>query len=97
MNMKEIEAEIERLEGADTTYSNCEKLSILYNVRDHSKQEERREPVVFHDPAPSSEFISAVNSAPFPAVLDILNEHFDAIKIICPKEYDAVLMKIRNL
>lgn len=36
IDIEEIEEEIKRLEDSDcTTYSICEKLSILYSVRDH--------------------------------------------------------------
>ena len=33
MNIREIEEEIKRLETSKTTYENCNKLAILYTVR----------------------------------------------------------------
>ena len=36
LNMDEINAEIEKLENCDhTTYELCQKLAILYTVKDH--------------------------------------------------------------
>ena len=31
------------------------------------------------------------------AVLEVLNEHMDAIKLLYPKEYDSIIEKIREL
>ena len=38
IDIKEVEKEIEKLENKDTSYSICEKLAILYIVRDHLKE-----------------------------------------------------------
>ena len=35
INMDEINAEIAALEAGKTTYATCERLSILYNVRNN--------------------------------------------------------------
>ena len=35
INMSEINAEIAALEAGKTTYATCERLSILYNVRNN--------------------------------------------------------------
>lgn len=39
LDLKEIHEEIAKLEKGDTTYRNCEKLAILYIVREHYKPE----------------------------------------------------------
>ena len=38
IDIKEVEKEIEKLENKDTSSSICEKLAILYIVRDHLKE-----------------------------------------------------------
>ena len=35
IDIKEIEKEIEMLEKKDTSYGTCEKLAVLYTVKDH--------------------------------------------------------------
>ena len=35
IDIQEIEKEIKKLEEKDTSYSTCEKLSVLYTVKDH--------------------------------------------------------------
>ena len=37
IDIQEIEKEIKRLEEKDTSYNTCEKLSVLYTVKDHYK------------------------------------------------------------
>lgn len=37
LDIHEIEDEIKKIENGDTTFANCEKLAILYTVREHMK------------------------------------------------------------
>ncbi len=98
MDMREINREIERLECGDTTYGACEKLSILYSVRDHA---ESAAPSVYSyapEPQrqPQTEFEKAASAADWDQLMDVLNEHFDVIKALHPKEYSAVIRKIKS-
>lgn len=101
LDMHEIDAEITRLENSETTYHNCEKLSVLYAVRDGYAQEDK--PVTAHRSAysyasaPSSEFVSAVKSKSLDDVLVVLDDHMAAIQALYPKEYAAVIRKIKDL
>lgn len=49
------------------------------------------------DVEPKSEFLSACNGAPVDGVLMIMNEHMEAIRVLYPKEYTAIVEKLRSL
>lgn len=103
MDIAEIDREIRKIEADKTSWTNCEKLSILYNVRDH--QQEERQPrrmmpeYSYSAPPelPSSEFADAMNGVPLESAMKILDEHFESVKIVFPKEYDLVMRRIRSL
>lgn len=104
LDIGEIRDEIKRLENGDTTYSSVEKLAMLYTVQDHQQMEEpqpRYMPNYSYSPTSSvthsSEFLEALNDKPMDLVLDVLEEHFEAVKCVFPKEYNAVINKIKAL
>ena len=96
MDIREINEEIKRLENGATNYSAVEKLALLYTVRDHLGTPKEDNPATgySYQPAPKSEFLEAVNGAPLDIVFAILDEHFEAIRMIYPKEHTAVVRKI---
>lgn len=92
LDVSVIESEIEALEAEEeTTYEVCEQLACLYTVRDGltRKKIERS-----HE---SSDFLTAAVGAPLPDLMRIMDEHMEAIKVIYPSEYDAIVRKIRSL
>lgn len=99
IDLQEIEDEIARLEHGKTTYSACEKLSILYAVQDRMKRGEEPAPVAQYSFAasPSSEFIEVASAAPIDGLLRVLDEHMESIQILYPKEYSEVLRRIKTL
>ena len=97
MDMREINTEIARLEGSETTYPNCNKLAMLYTVKDHL-DEPRQEPTPRMARAEySSEFLSVVSGAPIEGVLRIIDEHMECVRVLYPKEYSAIIEKILDL
>ena len=96
MDIREINEEIKRLENGATNYSAVEKLALLYTVRDHLGTPQEDKPVTgySYELAPQSEFMEAVNGAPLDDVFAILDEHFEAIRMIYPKEYTVVDRRI---
>lgn len=100
LNYDEIQQEIERLEKGDTTYSAVEKLALLYIVRAHRDGEDRQESFQAYsyaaEPA-SSRFIQAAIEKPIERVLDVLDEHFEAIELLYPKEYEAVIQRLNGI
>lgn len=96
MDLLEIDRAIAELEAGKTTFGAAEKLAVLYTVRDHSNRATPQEEYSYAA-EPQSEFVAAASSAPIAEVLAVLDDHMDAIKAIYPKEYTAVINRIRSL
>lgn len=104
LDMDEIRSEIARLENEKTTFSSVEKLAMLYIVQDRNSPTPEPEPVEIQQmpryayaaepTAPKSDFLEAVGKVPIEKALDVLDEHMEAIKLLYPKEYKAVINKI---
>ena len=98
IDMKEVDSEISMLENGKTTYSTLEKLSVLYAIKNqHSDNEEKPTARHSYKTAPASEFLEVVQNVPLDELFNVLNEHMDAVRIVYPKEYDAVIKKIREI
>lgn len=94
IDRREIETEIKRLEEGEINFSTCAKLADLYAIRDHLAAENR--PKMAGYSFGSSEFAMACEKAPLEAVLGVLDEHMEAISILYPKEYSAIIKKIKK-
>lgn len=92
VDLNEIEAEIAKLENAETTYNNCTRLAVLYSVRDHC-QKTKKAAYSYGQ----SQFLQVVSQAPMERVLEILDEHMEAIEVLHPREYAAIIRKIKEL
>ena len=93
IDIKEIEMEIQKLEQCETSYATCSKLADLYAVIDHFKKPKKEAAYSYGQ----SEFLTAVSTAPIDQVLELMDEHMDAIKILHPREYAAVIKRIKSL
>lgn len=96
IDVREIQDEIERLEKCETSYASCERLAILYSVLDHNGNEPNaaRQPVRYS--VASSEFEAAASAISWESFMDIMNEHMQAVKAVFPREYAAVIRKLKN-
>jgi hypothetical protein len=104
LDMDEIKSEIARLENGNVTFSTVEKLAMLYIVQERNSPTPEPEPVEMQQmpryayaaapTAPKSDFLEAVGKVPIEKALDVLDEHMEAIKLLYPKEYKAVINKI---
>lgn len=94
MNVSEINTAIERLEKSETNYENCSKLSILYIIRNNL--DKKAEDVAVYSNG-TSEFLQALNGAPYNEVMNIIDEHLECVKLLYPKEYTAIINKIKQL
>lgn len=101
ISLDEIEREIRELEArGDTTYSLCERLAWLYIVRDHIREGDSGVSFLNGNRTGNlhgSEFLEACAYINFADMMQIIDAHMEAIKIVCPKEYDSVLSRIRSL
>lgn len=98
ISLETIEREINELEArGETTYSLCERLSWLYTVRDHLLK-----PVQPKEPEPTerlegSDFLEASSGVDYADLMRVLDEHMEALKVVMPRQYDAVMERIRSL
>lgn len=97
MNISEIDREIEILERTASNFSDCEKLSVFYNIRNNMIGRKEPVPEYSYASAPSSEFVSILMKKPIDKVLEVFEEHMAAIEIMCPKEYSAVMDKLNSI
>lgn len=90
----EVMEEINRLEQDETTYHNCSKLAVLYSIKDHKKEEK---PLYQKEYSyASSEFMSIAQRTSIDRVLNVLDEHLEAVKLLYPKEYSAIMRKLKE-
>lgn len=108
MDIDEINEHIRKLKCEETSWQSVNKLAALCTVRDEleerrdtapqMKSEQKSKLPAYSTAGPSqSEFVEAASAAPFGALIDILNEHMSAIKLVYPKEYELVMRKIRAI
>lgn len=97
MNIDEINREIAVLESGQTTYVTCEKLSQLYIVRDHLCSADDVQKFELSPRLDGSEFLDVSSNVNVSDLLLILDEHMEVIKLLLPKEYEALIQKIKGL
>ena len=90
INLDEISSEIAKLESQPASYGTIQKLSWLYTVRDHLTPAPKGNEI----PKGDSEFCCACAGKSINQVMEIMDELMDALMIIQPRLYDAVLVKL---
>ena len=93
LSIEEVERTILELEKRDTTYATCERLAWLYIVHDHLTQRIVQEKARAAE-MEGSPFLAACSGAEISEILRVVNEHIEAVRVIYPKEYDAVVKRI---
>lgn len=110
MDIDEINTHIHKLKCGSTDWQSVEKLAALCTVRNELSEAESRENSPSPRPEPvmqmeystrpqeqQSEFVEAASSVPFGGLMQVLDEHMKAIKLVYPKEYELVMRKISDL
>jgi len=96
ISLETIDAEIIELEKKDTSYAVIERLAWLYIVRDHLTET----PVVVSErvvTGAETPFLAAFNGTMISEASEVLNEHFEAIRALYPREYQAVVDRLNQL
>lgn len=93
LSIEEVERTILELEKRDTTYATCERLAWLYIVHDHLTQRIVKEKARATE-MEGSPFLAACSGADIAEILRVMDEHMEAVRVIYPKEYEAVIRKI---
>ena len=112
IDLREIRETIDEIKRNGTTVGQAERLALLYIVQEHMEREEaeRQNPENVERgysqaaaPEPQvvsvehrSEFLAACDGVPVEKVLDVINEHMEAIRVLYPKEYDAIVRKLKE-
>ena len=107
---KDLRAAIAECQGARNPNANtCIKLAAFYTILNNLYPEKVEEPVdVGYSTMPSydeylpqirsdSEFMNVCSQKEITAVVEVLDEHMEAIKLLYPKEYDSIIEKIKEL
>ena len=107
---KDLRAAIAECQGArNPNASTCIKLAAFYTILNNLYPEQKEEAAdagystmpSYDDYLPQirtgSEFMDACSQKEITAVLEVLDEHMEAIKLLYPKEYDSIIEKIRDI
>lgn len=109
MDIDEINDHIHKLKCGSTDWQSVEKLAALCTVRNEldpkqiPETQSQSTPVSYQATystaaaEPQSDFVEAASAVPFSGLMQVLDEHMDAIKLVYPKEYELVMKKIRLL
>ena len=109
MDIDEINEHIRKLKCEETSWQSVNKLAALCTVRDeleetHAPEIQTQAPPPTSYPAaystaaePQSDFVAAASAVPFGGLMQVLDEHMKAIKLVYPKEYELVMRKISDL
>lgn len=97
MDIEEIKAEINRLEQGDTSWQNIQRLSWLYTVNEHLGSERVIQLNTDTMPEYAGEFGEVVSGRNIDGIMNVLQEHMAVVKVLHPKEYQAVLDRIAEI
>lgn len=96
IDLAEIEETIDKfITTHDTSFYTCSKLADMFIVLDHLRPE-RPDDRATQD-LRGSEFLEASSGVSYPALMGILNDHMEALRVVQPREYQAVIDRIRSL
>lgn len=97
MDIEEIRTEIARLEQDDTNWQNIQRLSWLYIVNEHLGAERVIKLNTDTMPDYAGEFGEVVSGRNIDGIMNVLQEHMAVVKVLHPKEYQAVLDRIAEI
>ena len=96
ISLDKIERAILEHESMDTTYANCEKLAMLYIVRDHLAGQST-DALALPDTGggqSGSDFLRAASECGAAAAWAVMDEMMEALRICQPRAYQGVMRKL---
>ena len=98
VSLEAIEREISELEAnRDTSYRLCERLAWLYICRDHLRPPRSCPDDQTTSQIGGSEFLELCSGVSYTALMGVLDEHMQALRVVQPKEFESVMAKLRAL
>lgn len=107
INLGIIDGEIASLEEKKTSYDVIERLAWLYIVKDHLCDNSTVQPVAVAKTASieptqpisatASDFVRVASEKDSVKLIKVLDEHMEVIKFMHPKEYMALMEKIKAI
>ena len=96
IDLNEIEETIDKFVNTrDTSFYACSRLADMFIVMDHLKASKEADPTTQR--MSGSEFLEACGGVPYPALMQVLDEHVSALRVVQPREYEALMTRIRAL
>ena len=101
----DLEEAIAECQGQrNPTASTCLKLAAFYTIRKElfGNSEELPVPMQSYAPEPvmnygDSDFLRAIEGKPIDAVLGVIDELVDSVRVLQPRIYDSVMRRIENI
>ena len=101
LSKAELLTAIDELEDAPPTFQNCQKMATFYTLLNSVYGGQRLEQS-FADQKPeevikeygNSEFLQAITGKKAAFVWQVINETMDALEVLQPKLYDAVIRQL---
>lgn len=106
LNEQEINAWIARLETEESSWSNYEKLAVLYTIRGRNENQDNVQRPIMYSAAAApdeitqygdTEFLQSVAGKSPDKLWPIMDELMDALMVTNRKVYNGVLSKIRRI
>ena len=111
IDIREIDETIEKLKREGCTIQAAERLAMLYIARDYMESDGKGDEESGYSQAAkpkkekhqrartrrSSAFLEACDGARIDEILEIVDVHMEAIAVLYPKEYELVVLKLREL
>ena len=106
IDLPEIKAWIARLETEESSWSNYDKLAVLYAIlNQHTEQEQKLPQPVMYSAAPApetvsdygdSDFLQAVSDMAPARAWEVMDELMDSLKIVNERVYNSVMRKLEK-
>lgn len=109
LDKKEIDGEIAKWEALESSYPNYFKLATLYTVRDHMDAESSPFEGVGYSAAAAppqtetvdvygdSDFLQAIAGKDIGAVMAILDDLMDTLRVVNERAYNGIMRKISSV
>ena len=96
IDLETVENEINKIEvTCDTSFRACERLAWLYIVRDHLAKRKGNDGLTMY--LNGSEFLELASGVSYNELMQVMNEHMQALSVLQPKVYESLMSKIRDL